>query len=173
VLAVLCSVLVPGGMLQAQWRIGGSIGGEHDSSWDEFLVVGAQARGGIMNRRFEINPQFVYFLRSGFTQTQVAVNLLKPLVLASPGALEPYVGVGVGVEMFSFDSPGAEGETNLTHQYVVGATTRSASALQLFGQFQYTVDHQAGGNSMVASAGLLFRLGGGSSAARVTKPLDR
>jgi hypothetical protein len=145
----------------AQWRIGGSVGAEHESSWDEFLVLTFEARGAIANGRADIAPRLSYFMREGVSRYQLDVNVLKSLVLASPLKVTPYVGLGGAFESFSPD--GGDGETAVGLNYVVGATTRSSSALQGYAQFQYSVLHDVP-NVAVVSVGFLYRLGGARSA---------
>lgn len=43
--------------------MGPFLGGEHESSWDEFLVIGADARGAVGTQNMELNPRFTYFVR--------------------------------------------------------------------------------------------------------------
>lgn len=140
----------------AQWRVGGAIGAEHESSWDEFLLVTLEGRGPIAHGTAELAPRLSYFLRDGETRIQVDVNYIKPLVLAKPVAVTPYVGLGAALERlsasgFSDTSPGIN--------YVVGATTNASGSLQWYGQFQYSVLHESS-NVAVISVGALFRLGG-------------
>jgi hypothetical protein len=145
----------------AQWRIGGSVGAEHESSWDEFLVLTLEARGAIAGGKAEIAPRFSWFMREGVTRYQLDANFLKPLVLASPLKVTPYVGIGGAFE--SFSAEGQDGETAVGINYVTGATTRSTGALEGYAQFQYSVLHDTP-NVAVISAGLLYRLGGARTA---------
>lgn len=150
---------------QAQWRIGGFLGAEHESSWDEFLLLGFEARGGVARGAADLAPRFSYFLRDGMTRYQIDVNLIKPLVLASPIKVVPYLGVGAALAMASFDGPGAEDETAVGLNYVVGGTWRTTGALEPYAQFQYSVLHDAF-NVSVVTVGLLYRIGGASAGAR-------
>lgn len=158
--SVLVLLFITAAPASAQWRIGGFLGGEHESSWDEFLVLGPDARGAVSNGRFELNPRLTYFLREGMTRLQVELNLIKPLRLAAPGRVEPYLGVGVALESASFDSPGAESETNFGYNYVVGGTWKTTGSIQPFGQFTYTVLHEAP-NTALITLGIHFKMGGG------------
>jgi hypothetical protein len=143
---------------QAQWKLGGFVGGEHESSWDEFLLLGVEARGAIAGGKAEVAPRFAYFLREGTTRFQVDVNLIKSLVLASPGRINPYLGLGLALESLSFDDSDVDGETSFGFNYVVGGTVRTSGALEPYGQFQYSVLHDAPNNATV-TLGLLYRLG--------------
>jgi hypothetical protein len=143
---------------QAQWRIGGFVGAEHESSWDEFLLLGAEARGEVAGGKAELAPRLSYFLRDGMTRFQVDANLLKPLVLASPGKVIPYVGLGAALHSVSFDDSNADGETAVGINYVVGGIWRTTGALEPHAQFQYSVLNDAF-NVAVVTVGLLYRFG--------------
>jgi hypothetical protein len=153
--ALTVALAVPAG---AQWRVGGFAGGEHESSWDEFLVLGADVRRTVGARGIEVNPRFTYFLRDGLTRYQADLNLIKPLILAHPGRIEPFVGLGVALERIS-DGNSALNSTNVGFNYIVGGSVRTAGRWQPFGQFQYSVLNDAGNNAVV-SLGLHYRLGG-------------
>jgi hypothetical protein len=143
---------------EGQWRVGGFVGGEHDSSWDEFLVLGADVRREFGARGLEFNPRFTYFLRDGTTRYQADLNLIKPLILARPGRIEPFVGLGVALERIS-DSNSAQSSTNVGFNYIVGGSLRTAGRWQPFGQFEYSVLNDTGNNAVV-SLGLHYRFGG-------------
>jgi hypothetical protein len=143
----------------AQWRIGGFVGGEHESSWDEFLVIGADARGAMGSKGLEINPRFSYFLRELTTRFQVDLNVLKPLPLASKTRLVPYLGVGLAFESVSYDQSTIDSESAIGYNYVVGATTNGTGQIKPFAQFQYTVLNDAPNNA-VLNFGVHFSLGG-------------
>jgi hypothetical protein len=143
---------------QAQWKIGGFVGGEHESSWDEFLLLGFEARGAMGGGKVDVAPRFSYFLREATTRFQVDVNLIKPLVLASPGRVTPFLGVGLALESVSFDDSDADAETSIGFNYVAGAAVRTAGALEPYGQFQYSVLNDAP-NVATVTLGLLYRLG--------------
>ena len=143
----------------AQWRVGAFLGGEHESSWDEFLVIGADARGRIASNGLELNPRVSYFLREFTTRFQLDVNFLKPLVLAKQTRLAPYVGLGLAFESISYDQGTVDSESAVGFNYVVGATTNSTGSLRPFAQFQYTVLNDAPNNA-VLNFGLHFTLGG-------------
>ncbi|MBC7842934.1 MAG: hypothetical protein H7099_11500 [Gemmatimonadaceae bacterium] len=152
----------------AQWRVGGFVGGEHESSWDEFLVIGADARGVVGAQGLEINPRFSYFVRSGETRYQADINLIKPLVLATPYRVQPFVGTGLAVARFSFDGAGGS-ETKVGFNYIVGGTLRTSGRLIPFAQFEYTVLNDAPNNAVI-SAGLHFALGGSAKPAATPAP---
>lgn len=143
----------------AQWRIGGFVGGEHESSWDEFLVIGADARGAVGSKGIEINPRVSYFLREGTSRFQLDLNLLKPLVLASPSRLAPYVGLGLAFESISYDVSTIDSESAVGFNYVVGATTTGSGQFKPFAQLQYTVLNDAPNNAVV-SVGVHVSVGG-------------
>jgi hypothetical protein len=149
---------------QAQWKVGAFVGGEHESSWDEFLLLGIESRGAIAGGKAEVAPRFSYFLREGTTRLQVDVNLIKPLVLASSGRVTPYLGLGIALENLSFDDSDVEGETSFGFNYVVGGAVRTAGALEPYGQFQYSVLNDAP-NVATVTLGLLYRLGGAPASA--------
>lgn len=153
----------------AQWRVGAFVGGEHESSWDEFLVIGADARGVVGAHGLEINPRLAYFLRSGESRFQADINLIKPLVLATPGRMQPYIGTGLAVERISFEGGASESQTNFGFNYIVGGTLRTSGRLTPFAQFEYTVLHDASNNAVV-SAGLHFALGGSATPAPAPGP---
>jgi len=156
--AVLLSVTVAT-PAAAQWRVGGFLGGEHESSWDEFLVIGADARGAVGSNGLELNPRISYFLREFTTRFQLDFNLLKPLTLASKSRLVPYVGLGLAFESISYDQGTVDSESAVGFNYVVGATTNSTGSLRPFAQFQYSVLNDAPNNATV-NVGLHFTLGG-------------
>lgn len=156
-LAMAAAVLLFAEPAHAQWRVGGFVGGEHESSWDEFLLVGADARGVVGSRGLEFNPRLTYFLRSKTTRFQVDLNIIKPLLLATPGRVEPFVGVGAALERVSYSSGANTSETNVGFNYIVGGTMKSNGQITPFGQFQYTVLHDAPNNAVV-SVGLHYSL---------------
>jgi hypothetical protein len=149
-LAVVCIAATPA---SAQWKFGGALGAEHESSWDEFLVLTFEARRPISQWSTELAPRFSYFLRDGVTRFQIDANLLKPLELATPKPFIPYIGLGAALEVFS-----AEGfdQNSVGFNYVVGATRRTSGNLELYGQFQYTVLNDAP-NTALVGVGLLYR----------------
>jgi hypothetical protein len=153
--ALTVALSMPAG---AQWRVGGFAGGEHESSWDEFLVLGADVRRTVGAKGLEVNPRFTYFLRDGLTRYQAELNLIKSLILARPGRIEPFVGLGVALERVS-DDISAFNSTNVGFNYIVGGSVRTAGRWQPFGQFEYSVLNEASNNAIV-SLGLHYRFGG-------------
>ncbi len=122
------------------------------------------------SKGLEINPRFSCFIRSGTRRYQADVNLIKPLVLANPSRVEPYVGLGLALERLSFTGAGATSQTNVGFNYIVGGTVKVSGRLQPFGQFQYSVLNDAGNNAVV-SVGLHFVMGKATPAAKpATKP---
>ncbi len=144
--------------VSAQWRIGGFVGGEHESSWSEFLVVGADARLPLTSNAIEINPRVSYFIRTRTSRYQFDLNVIKPLILAQPWRIEPFVGLGAALEHVSYSGAGSTSSTNIGFNYIVGGTYKTAGSLQPFGQFQYTVINE-GVNNAVVSVGVHFKLG--------------
>lgn len=142
----------------AQWRVGGFLGGEHDSSWDEFLVIGADARGTLKAQNIELNPRFTYFLREGTTRFQIEFNAIKPLALASSSKLVPYMGAGLALEKVSYDGGAADSQTSVGFNYIMGSTIKVSGPVQPFAQFSYTVLNDAP-NTALLTFGLHFRLG--------------
>ena len=140
----------------AQWRVGPFLGGEHESSWDEFLVIGADARKPLDSRDMEINPRFSYFIRDLATRFQLDFNVIKRLDVASTGPIEPYVGTGIAFSRISYDLDAFDNESALGFNYIVGATLKTSSRWQFFGQFVYTVLHDSPNNAVV-SAGVHFK----------------
>ncbi|MBK9242959.1 MAG: hypothetical protein IPL75_22460 [Acidobacteria bacterium] len=161
VLAVGCvtvaALLVSAAPASAQWRVGPFIGGEHESSWDEFLVIGADARGAVGTQNMELNPRFTYFVRDLTTRFQMDFNVIKRLEVASTSRIEPYVGTGLAFERISYDGNVFDNESALGFNYIVGATVKSSGRMQAFAQFVYTVLHDSANNAVV-SAGVHFKL---------------
>jgi len=159
VLGIGCAALVltvaSAAPASAQWRVGGFLGGEHESSWDEFLVIGADARGAIGTQNLELNPRISYFVRDQMTRFQMDLNVIKRLEVASTSRLEPYVGTGLAFERISFDPSGSE--SALGFNYIVGATLKASGRVQTFAQFVYTV-LQDSPNNAVVSAGVHVKL---------------
>lgn len=151
----------------AQWRVGGFLGGEHDSSWDEFLVIGADARGAVGAMNIELNPRISYFVRDLTTRIQLDFNVIKPLTLASSSKLLPFIGAGLALERVSYDNAltGGTGagtntsESNVGFNYIVGSTLKVSGRVQPFAQFTYSVLNEAA-NSAVITFGVHFKLGG-------------
>lgn len=141
----------------AQWRVGPFIGGEHESSWDEFLVIGADARKPLASNDLEINPRFSYFIRDLATRFQLDFNVIKRLDVAGTGRIEPYVGTGLAFERISYDFAGFDNESALGFNYIMGATLKSSGRWQTYAQFVYTVLHDSPNNAVV-SAGVHFKL---------------
>lgn len=150
----LAVVLLFAAPASAQWRVGGFAGGEHDSSWDEFLVLGADARGDIGNRNLELNPRFTYFLREDVTRFQIDLNLIKRVPLAGTSRIEPYIGTGVAFERFSIQG---FSDSAVGFNYIVGGTLKATGKIQVFSQFVYTV-LQDSLNNAVLSAGVHYKL---------------
>lgn len=144
----------------AQWRVGGFIGGEHESSWDEFLVVGADARGTVGAHSFELNPRASYFIRSRTTRFQLDFNVIKPLSIQGNSKIVPYIGTGVALEKVSYDDDdtGAADQTNVGFNYITGASINTSSRVQPYAQFVYTVLNDSANNAVI-SFGLHFKLG--------------
>jgi hypothetical protein len=151
-LAIL-TLVVTAAPASAQWRLGGALGAEHESSWDDFIVLTFEARKPIISWNTEIAPRVSYFLRDDVTRLQFDVNWLKPLELSRPGSLIPYVGIGGALELFSSDG---FDQNSLGFNYVFGATKRTTGKLQWYGQFQYTVLNDAP-NTALIGIGILFR----------------
>lgn len=145
----------------AQWRVGAFIGGEHESSWDEFLVIGADARGTVGAHTFEINPRFSYFIRDMTTRFQVDLNVLRPLTLAGVSRIAPYIGTGVAMERVSYevnDVQATDSQTNIGFNYIMGASVNTKSRVQPYAQFVYTVLNDSPNNAVI-SAGIHIKLG--------------
>ncbi len=157
-ITVLSALLLFAAPAQAQWRVGGFIGAEHESSWDEFLVIGADALKDIGSQGLQINPRFSYFLREFTTRFQVDVNFIKPLELVSKPRIMPYLGLGLALENVSYDNSEIDSESNVGFNYVVGATTNGSGSMKPFAQFQYSVLNDAPNNAVV-TLGLHFSLG--------------
>lgn len=155
-----CAVTTPA---SAQWRIGGALGAEHESSWDEFLVFTLEARRAVLQRNGEFAPRFSYFLRDGVTQFQIDVNVLSRLILQRSFPVEPYMGIGGALHRVSFE--GAGSESYVGFNYVMGGVLRSETSMNWYGQFQYSVLHDAP-NVALVNIGALWRLGTGVSASR-------
>ena len=141
----------------AQWRVGPFLGGEHESSWDEFLVIGADARQPLDTHDLEINPRFTYFVRDLATRFQLDFNVIKRLDVASTGRIEPYVGTGIAFHRISYDLDAFDNESALGFNYIVGATLKTSGRWQPFAQFSYTVLHDSPNNAVV-SGGVHFKL---------------
>ena len=141
----------------AQWRVGGFVGGEHDSSWSEFLVIGADARGAVGSNGLELNPRISYFLRSRTTRFQADVNVIKPLILADKSPVMPFVGVGLALEHVSYDGANSRSESNVGFNYIVGGTLSVTGSLQPYAQFAYSVLKDAP-NTAVVSVGVHYTL---------------
>lgn len=152
----LFGVLASAAPASAQWRVGGFLGGEHESSWDEFLVLGADARASVKQNQFEINPRFSFFVREFMTRMQFDFNVIKPLTGAGTSKIEPYVGTGIALERISFDGP-FDSESALGFNYIVGATVKSSGKFQAFGQFMYSVLNDTPNNAVV-SVGVHWKL---------------
>ncbi len=140
----------------AQWRVGPFIGGEHESSWDEFLVIGADARKPLESNNLEINPRVSYFIRDLTTRFQLDFNVIKRLDVAGTGRIEPYFGTGIAFERISYDFAGVDNESALGFNYIMGATLKTTGRWQPFAQFVYTVLHDSPNNAVV-SAGVHFK----------------
>ena len=160
VLFAACLTLVVAKPAAAQWRVGGFVGGEHDSSWDEFLVIGADARGAVGSNGMELNPRISYFLRNRTTRFQIDVNVIKPLILAEKSRVTPFVGIGLALENVSYDSPNSPSEANFGFNYIVGGTLRVTGSLQPYAQFAYSVLKDAP-NTAVLSVGVHYTLKSG------------
>ena len=141
----------------AQWRVGAFVGFEHDSGWDEFLVLGADARKPTDKYNLELNPRFTWFLREDMTRFQVDVNVIKRLDVAGTGKIEPYIGTGVAFERISFDFPGADSESAFGFNYILGAALKSSGKFQPFAQFVYSVLNDSPNNAVI-SAGVHWKL---------------
>lgn len=150
-------LLISAAPASAQWRVGPFLGGEHESSWDEFLVIGADARGVVGTQNLELNPRISYFVRDLATRFQLDFNVIKRLEVAGTSRIEPYVGTGLAFERISFDGNFADNESALGFNYIVGATVKTSGRMQAFAQFVYTVLHDSPNNAVV-SAGVHFRL---------------
>lgn len=142
----------------AQWRVGGFIGGEHESSWDEFLVIGADARGTVGAHSFELNPRVSYFIRKDITRFQLDFNVIKPLTLAGNSRIAPFIGTGVALESVNFDDATVEDQTNVGFNYIMGSSIVTKSRVQPYAQFVYTVLHDSPNNAVV-SVGVHVKLG--------------
>jgi hypothetical protein len=151
----VATLVVSAAPASAQWRVGGFLGGEHESSWDEFLVIGADARGAMGTQNMELNPRISYFVRDQMTRFQMDLNVIKRLEVASTSRIEPYVGTGLAFERISFDPSGSE--SALGFNYIVGATLKASGRVQTFAQFVYSVLHDSPNNA-VASVGVHFKL---------------
>lgn len=160
-LAIACATLAGSVIFaapaSAQWRVGPFLGGEHESSWDEFLVIGADARKPIDTHDLEINPRFTYFIRDLATRFQLDFNVIKRLDMASTGRIEPYVGTGIAFSRISYDLDALDNESALGFNYIMGATLKTTGRWQPFAQFVYTVLHDSPNNAVV-SAGVHFKI---------------
>jgi hypothetical protein len=152
----LAATLMTAAPASAQWRVGAFIGGEHDSSWDEFLVIGADGRKPLDSNDLEINPRFSYFIRDLTTRFQLDFNVIKRLNVASTGRLEPYIGTGVALARTSYDFPGIDDESALGFNYIMGATLKATGQWQAYAQFAYSVLHDSP-NAAVVSAGFHYK----------------
>ncbi len=161
VLAVGCvavaALLVSAAPASAQWRVGPFLGGEHESSWDEFLVIGADARSAVGTQNLELNPRITYFVRDLATRFQMDFNVIKRLEVAGTSRIEPYVGTGLAFERIRYEGNISDNESALGFNYVVGATVKASGRMQAFAQFVYTVLHDSANNAVV-SAGVHFKL---------------
>jgi hypothetical protein len=154
---VLLALVLVSSPAPAQLRLGAFLGAEHESSWDEFLLVGVEARARIVDGRVVVAPRFSYFIREATTRLQVDLNLLKPLAFKQPSAIKPYLGIGASFESVSFD--GGDGDSAVGLNYVMGGAYRLNGPLQPYAQFQYSFFHEAF-NVAVVTLGILYRLGG-------------
>jgi opacity protein-like surface antigen len=152
----LAAMFVFAAPASAQWRFGAFAGFEHDAGWDEFLVIGADARKQTDKHNLELNPRFSWFLREDLTRFQLDLNALKRLDVAGAGKFEPYIGTGLAFERISFDFPGFDSESALGFNYILGTTVKSSGKFQLFGQFVYTVLNDSPNNAVV-SAGIHWK----------------
>jgi len=153
----LAAMVVSAAPAWAQWRVGPFLGGEHESSWDEFLVIGADARGELSKNNLELNPRISYFVRDFTTRFQIDMNVIKRLEVAGTSRIEPYVGTGLAFERISYDGSGFDNESALGFNYIVGATLKASGRVQTFAQFVYTV-LQDSANNAVVSVGVHFKL---------------
>jgi hypothetical protein len=160
-LAIACLAIVASLLFaapaSAQWRVGPFLGGEHESGWDEFLVIGADARKPLDTNDLEINPRFSYFIRDLATRFQLDFNVIKRLDVASTGRLEPYLGTGIAFGRISHDLDAIDNESALGFNYIMGATLKTTGRWQPFAQFVYTALHDSPNNAVV-SAGVHFKI---------------
>lgn len=157
----VAAITVSAAPAAAQWRVGGFVGGEHESSWEKFLVIGADARGPVGARSFEINPRVSYFLRDATTRFQVDLNVIKPLILQSKSRIVPFVGTGVALESVSYDGDVGDGsadQTNVGFNYIVGGTLSTSKRVEPYAQFVYTVLNDSPNNAVI-SVGVHYKLG--------------
>ena len=163
VLVLMAALFAFAAPASAQFQIGGGLGYLFDRE-EDFLLIHGDARIDLSGSPFVINPKLTYFLGDG-TMWQIDGNLLYNLLLADASRFHPYVGAGVGINRFSFDTnvPGGEdfSETTVGLNLVHGTRiTMNNSPLELFGHLQYFFanDFQ---NQMILYAGVLVRVGGG------------
>jgi hypothetical protein len=154
---VLSALVASAAPASAQWRVGGFLGAEHESSWDEFLVIGADARTPVGTKNMEVNPRFSFFVRDFVTRIQLDLNVIKRLDVASASRIEPYVGTGLAFERLSFEGGVFDSQSAVGFNYILGATLKSSGRVQTFAQFVYTVLNDSPNNAVV-SVGVHYKL---------------
>jgi opacity protein-like surface antigen len=163
-LLVLLLGLAVSSTASAQFLVGPAFGYRMDLE-EDFLVFGADARYDVDTLNIDLfgfpatlNGRFNYYQEENATFYQLDVNILLnpcPQVLI----LSPYMGMGAGVQRFSFDSVGgfeADAETDLGLNLVSGFYLKSTRSFQPFVQAQYTAVNN-NPNLMAVTGGLLFR----------------
>lgn len=163
-LLLLLLGLAAGSTASAQFLVGPTFGYRMDLE-NDFLVFGADARYDVDTLGFDLfgfpttlNGRFSYYPEENATFYQLDVNILInpcPQVLI----LNPYMGLGAGVQRFTFESVGgfdANAETDLGINLVSGFYLKSTRSFQPFLQAQYTAVNNSP-NLMAVTGGLLFR----------------
>jgi opacity protein-like surface antigen len=145
--AALALVAIAPAAAHAQIRVGPALGYEFDLD-EDWLYFGADARIGLRDRPWEINPRVLYNSADGFSVLQLDANLLYNLALKNTTRVAPYAGVGLVMQRSSFDGGGttgeSESETKVGLNLIAGARLNTTGSVSPFASYSYSVVREQG-----------------------------
>lgn len=140
----------------AQFDVGPRLGYDLEA---EALHIGAEARFALDALDFpvKIKPSIDYFFVDGFTLITFDANGIYEIAL-DEGSLIPYVGAGLGISYWSFDSEfegiGIDGSDTNVGLNLLGGAVFGAGSLRPFAEARFNTD-----DLFTLTGGLLFQMG--------------
>jgi hypothetical protein len=150
----------PSAAAQAHVRLGAFLGGALD--WeDDWLLFGAEARFRGARSHYDIQPSFYYHPFDNGSVLQLDGNFLFNLD-APISQIVPYMGTGLAINHFSFDSTDPDvddDDTSLGINFVMGLILGTNPKWRPYTQFQYSALLDASDGATL-TIGVLFNIKG-------------
>ena len=141
---------------QAQFAVGPRLGYDLEA---EALHIGAEARFALeaLDLPVKIKPSIDYFFVDNFTLVTIDANGIYEIALDGE-TLSPYVGAGLGISYWSFDSEfegfGIDGSDTNVGLNLLGGAVFGAGPLRPFAEARFNTD-----DLFTLTGGLLFQMG--------------